>query len=311
MRATITCSACGTVLGVPKGGVPKDGLSCNWCGYVSRDAAAPVEPPPVPPRTPEVPAAAAAPAPAVPKAPPHRWADDEDDNGQPYDLPADEIKTRKCEGCGREIDGHAVVCVHCGYDAQTKRKVGRTFQPIDLEWETGWSLRTRLTLFGALQALNLVTLIVSLANDGSAPVTLFGIAFSVSLQAFLTGTFEKLRVRRNKKGQTEITILWRVCFLPLAPKKVDWKVHEGVAFGHYDATSMADWFMLFFLLSAGCLGGLFFWWYVLRSDRFFTALTRDRGYPETYLYRGMNERQAKEITQVTTDATGLHLTTKL
>src|SRR6476619_4147773 len=105
MRPTITCSACGTVLGVPKGGMPKDGLSCIWCGYVNLSTAdLPPSAKPTPHPAPEpVPAAAAAETPApVRKAMPHRWADDEDDDGQPYDLPPDAVKKRKCEGCGKD-----------------------------------------------------------------------------------------------------------------------------------------------------------------------------------------------------------------
>ncbi|HKA08063.1 MAG TPA: hypothetical protein VKD71_12450, partial [Gemmataceae bacterium] len=59
------------------------------------------------------------------------------------------------------------------------------------------------------------------------------------------------------------------------------------------------------------LPAILFWIYVIRSDRFYAALARDRGYPDIYLYRGMSEAQAKEIAQTATDATGLPLTTPL
>src|SRR5207245_1830903 len=100
--------ACGTVLGVPKAGMPRDGLSCNWCGYVNLTAteAAPPASTPIPrpaPISAEAVAAAVSPAP-VEKASPHRWADDLDDNGQPYALPPDPVKKRKCEGCGKDIN---------------------------------------------------------------------------------------------------------------------------------------------------------------------------------------------------------------
>ena len=118
---TLTCTACGTVLGIPKKGMPKDGLSCNWCGYVN--VAVPEEAPKAsvaPAKSPPLPVAAFAETTSpttVPKAATHRWADDEDDNGQPYDLPQEEIKTRPCAACGKKIDLKAVVCVHCGFDA--------------------------------------------------------------------------------------------------------------------------------------------------------------------------------------------------
>ena len=291
--------------------MPKDGLSCNWCGYVNLPAANP-EPVPAPVTAPvpvTAPAAESEPTP-VRKAAPHRWADDEDDNGMPYAIPRGEIREKRCQACGKEIDINSVVCVHCGYDAAAKKKAERTFEPIDREWEAGWPFQVRLTLFLACQVLNAGTVMLSLVADGSLPTTLFGMVFAVALQAFVLGTYDRVRIRRNKKGQAEITITWRVCFIPQPAKKLNWKEHEGIAFGHYDAVGTSDWIILFILLPM-ILPAILFWIYVIRSDRYFAALARDRGYPETYLYRGMNEKQAKEIAQIATDATGLPLTTPL
>jgi len=309
MRPTITCTACGTVLGVPKGGMPKDGLPCNWCGYVN-SAAADAAPRP---QTAAQSAVTAAPATApVAETPaPHRWADDPDDNGQAYALPPDEVKTRPCESCGKQIDVIAVVCVHCGFDAQAKKKVERVFAPVDRTWEAGWPFQRRLAVFLAFQGLNVFTLLLSAVVGESLGVTVFAIVMSVALQAFVLGTFDTLRIRRNKKGQTEITITWRVGFVPMAAKKVNWRTHEGVAFGHYDPTGITDWWIFFVLLPWFIIPAILWWYFVIRSDRFFAALARDRGYPETYLYRGMNEQQVKDICQVATDVTGLPLVTKI
>jgi hypothetical protein len=288
------------------------GLPCNWCGYVNLPAAdpepepaavaAPAEPP-IP--TPE------APAPAAPKPQPHPFADDEDDNGLPYLLPPEPVKTRACEGCGKKIVASTVVCVHCGYDARQQSKAERTFEPIDRTWVAGWPYRVRITIFLAMQAVNVITVVLSLAGGGSLPVSMVGVAFYIGLQAFLLGTFETIRIRRNKKGQTEVTSTWRICFVPLQPKKIEWRNFEGVAWGHYDATSVIDWMIVIFLLPGCILPAIVFWWYVIRSDRYFAAFARDRGYPDTYLYRGMKEQQAKEIAQTATDATGLPLVTPL
>jgi hypothetical protein len=306
MRATITCSACGTVLGVPKTGMPAEGLSCNWCGYVNQPKA---EPRPEP--------AAAGPAAAEGEAPARpasselaHWSDDESDS-LPYRVPPEEIKTRPCEQCRQPIDIHAVVCVHCGYDAEHKQKAERTYQPIDRTWESGWPFRHRLGVFLVFQVLNAVTLAVSAAGEGSLPTSVTGVLFAIALQAFVLGTYDRVRIRRNKKGQTEITVTWRVGFVPLAPTKVNWKEREGVAWGHYDSTSGVDWFFLVILL-LGCFPlAVLMWWFVIRADRFYAALARDRGYPDTYLYRGTSEQQAKEIAQTTTDVTGLPLVTPI
>jgi hypothetical protein len=299
------------VLGVPKSGIPKDGLSCNWCGYVNL--------PPEPEAKPVAAAAtskqkvAEAPAPTNPKvkAPPHKWADDVDDNGEPYELPPEEVKTRPCANCKKDIDIIAVVCVHCGYDSESQQKVERTFQPIDLEWESGWRFSTRIAILLAMQVMNGMTLVFGLAVGGTLPCSLGAMAFYLFLQAFLLGTYESVRIRRNRRGQAEITITWRVAFIPQPAKKINWKEHEGVAVGHYDAGSIVDWIVCLLLLPYFIIPAILWWYYMIKCDRFYAALCRDRGYPETYLYRGLNEKQAKDIAQIATDATGLPLTTPL
>jgi len=308
MPATITCSACGTVLGIPKKGMPKDGLSCNWCGYVNLPPAAD-EPKPEPIRSPVPSAAVQATERASippPKATPRAWADDEEDNGLPYVIPKGEIRERKCESCGKGGEITSVVCVHCGYDSSTRQKAERTYTPIDREWEAGWSFELRFGIFLGCLALDAGSVVLGLLIEGALPTTVCGLIFAIALQAFVLGTYDRVRIRRNKKGQAEIIVTWRGCFIPLAPKKLNWQEHEGVAFGHYDAIGSSDWIILLFLLPM-ILPAILFWVYVIRSDRFFAALARDRGYPATYLYRGMSETKAKEIAKTASDATGLPL----
>jgi|SRR5262245_2571650 len=310
MQATITCTACGTVLGIPKTGMPAEGLPCNWCGYVNQPNAPPKpEPAAVHPSAPEIETAAPRPKREV-TSELAQWSDDESDS-LPYPVPPEEIKTRRCEQCTKWIDIHAVVCVHCGYDAEKKQKAERTYQPVDREWEAGWPFHVRLALFLACQAINVGTLVLSLVGDGLLPASLTGICFYIFLQAFLLGTYDTVRIRRNKKGQAEITITWRVCFIPMAPKKLNWREFEGVAWGHYNSTGLIDWWIAIVLLPFFIIPAILWWWFVIRADRFYAALARDRGYPDTYLYRGKNERQAKEIAQTATDVTGLRLVTPI
>jgi hypothetical protein len=383
MQATFPCSNCSTVLGVPKGGVPAEGITCNWCGHVNREPVvadplppvtkasvpkpAPAAPKPQPtkptaPASPqqiicsncenkiEVPKegvpeegivcnwcgatlrkkasakakqAAATALPPLPasmptapekqvaaKAPLHPYAEDDEDDGQPYEVPEDET-VRDCEECGKEIDAHAVVCIHCGHNYEKRKKATRVYTPIDREWESGWSLPTRIKIFAGLMVLNIASIVIGLAVDGEMPAGFTVIFFMIALQAFLLGTFEKIRIRRNKKGQTEIWSQWRVFFLPLAPKKINWKAHEGIAFGHLNWTGITEWWVFICLLFMFIIPAIIWWWYFIRADRYFTALARDQEYPDVYLYRGLNEIQAKEMAQVASDATGLRLTTRL
>src|SRR5215208_2386232 len=184
MRATLPCSACGTVLGIPTTGMPKDGLPCNWCGYVNLPSAGPKPEPMGAKSNPEP----AAPVPADRPSDLAGWSDDEGDS-LPYRVPPEEVKTRRCGECQKLIDIHAVVCVHCGYDAAKKQKVERTFEPIDREWEAGWPFERRFAIFLVFQALNAASLAVSVFGGGSLPVSAFGILFGVFLQAFVLGTY--------------------------------------------------------------------------------------------------------------------------
>jgi hypothetical protein len=306
MPPTITCTSCGTVLGIPKAGMPKDGMSCNWCGYVNTPA-----PTPVAVAAPKREAVTTPAEPLAPAAEPYKWGDGGDDDGEPYSLPPEEIKTRPCTSCGRPIDRSAVVCVHCGYHAEAKQKVERTFHPIDREWESGWPLKRRLAVLIVFQVLNVATIAFGVAVGGTVSGSISATAFYVVLQAFLVGTYDSVRIRRNQKGKAEITITWRVCFVPMAPKKVKWRDHEGIAVGLYHDGSVFDWVIFFDLFFFGIVPAILWWYYVMRADHVYAALCRDRGYPETYLYRGVNQEQAKEIAQVATDATSLPLTTPL
>ena len=315
MSQTITCPSCQTVLGVPKAGFPAEGIICNWCGTVVAEPTRMTSPKKRPSSAvidtdiQPIPAArdtsVQVPQAERPMAAPHKWGDDEDDNGEAYDVPADEIKTRKCVACGKDIDGEAILCVHCGHDARSNTKAERTFQPIDREWEAGWPFQRRLSLFLAIQVVNVLTLVVSWEAGASVSASLFGILMFVTLQAFLLGTFDRVRVRRNKRGQAEITKTWRVCFIPRPMEKINWKEKEGVVVGVYDASGISDWYVFFSLLFFAIIPAIVFWWYVMRTDRYFTALARDSGFPDIYLYRGMSEEQSKDIARVTADATGL------
>lgn len=310
MNGTLTCR-CGTVLGIPSTGIPKDGLTCNWCGHQVTEEQRPTSPLSQQRQESELKPSTSQPKATTSKAPPRPWADDDDDDGTPYTIPQSEITTKKCLQCQKEIAIEAVLCHHCGHDERKREQAKRTYSPIDREWEQGWSLERRLFVFGPLLVINLITMCIGIFWLDEASVAIVGTLFSSSLQAFVLGTYPRLRIRRNKKGQADITTTWRCCFIPLPTQKVDWKRHEGVSVGVYDSTGISDWWIFFTLLSLLIIPALLWWWYAIHADRFFTALTRQNGAPETILYRGLREDQAKEIAQTLTDATGLALYTPL
>src|SRR5207245_6226634 len=97
----------------------------------------------------------------------------------------------------------------------------------DREWETGWPLQKRIMLFVILQVINFVTLAFGLimGHGGTSFVT---VLFSVGLQAFLVGTFERLNLRRTEKGKVTLLHAWRYAFVPGPAENVRWKEHDSL-----------------------------------------------------------------------------------
>src|SRR5216683_687983 len=110
-----------------------------------------VEPPPQPKPKPK------------PKAEPERdilVKGTEDDDGNPYQVTGD-AATKRCPECEKKIEKTAIVCIHCGYNFESKQKKERTFEPVDQLWEVGYPFQKRLSIFMVLQVINFVTLVVS------------------------------------------------------------------------------------------------------------------------------------------------------
>ena len=65
------------------------------------------------------------------------------------------------------------------------------------------------------------------------------------------------------------------------------------------------WLMLFLLLPFGLFPGFLWWYYVIRKDTYFVALSEGHVSVDLVLYRGMNERQAEEIAQTLQEVASL------
>lgn len=226
-----------------------------------------------------------------------------EDDGKAYQVTGD-IKKKKCPECEKRIDYRTRVCNHCGYNFETKEKSVRDYTPIIREWETGWPMKRRVIVFAVAQVVNLAILIMSaLSEQLCVGVTL--LLIMAVLQAFLLGTFDTLKIIRNNKGKVTITRAWRICFMSKPPEKVKWNDSEGVVLVQGREMDLVNWVMCLILLGYGIVPGVLFWWYVIKPDQFHVALSMAHGYPETTLFRGTSEIQAREILQVVMDATGL------
>ena len=226
----------------------------------------------------------------------------EDDDGNPYQVTGD-VPTKTCPECDQKVERRAKTCVHCGFHFESGKKAERTYQPINRDWESGWPLQKRIVAFVVLQVVNFVTLVAALIGGQRTGLSFVIILFSVGLQAFLVGTFDRLSLTRNQKGKVVITRTWRYAFIPRLPDTVRWKEHETILIVRENEFDLIDWVMAFILLGYGCLPGIAFWWFVIRPDKFTVFLCKDHGSPETPLIKTQNEELAKEIQTVVSEAT--------
>ena len=231
----------------------------------------------------------------------------EDDDGNPYHVTGD-IATRRCPECKKKVDVRRAVCGHCGYNFETKEKAERTFEFIDREWESGWPFQKRIGLFVIFQLVNLI-IFMSLAIMGHFTLSFVMVLFTVGLQAFLIGTYERLNLKRTEKGKITIVHTWRYAFIARPSVTIRWKEHEGITLTRENEFELMGWVFLIVLLGYGCLPGVLFWFFYLRPDKFTIALTKDHGSPATPIFRTTNDERAKEVQEFVSDITTLPIQT--
>jgi hypothetical protein len=156
-------------------------------------------------------------------------------------------------------------------------------------------LPRRLVLFLMGQALALpLSLLGAWALGGWGGFVGPWLVFSV-LTAFLLGTYARTDLIRSESGKVRLIQTWRVCFVARPAQAIRRSEYEGVVSGKGRAADVWDWFVQVLLLIMGILPGVLWWYFVIRPDSYFVALTRDHGFPERTLYWGWDERQAQDM----------------
>ncbi len=262
--------------------------------------------------------------------------DDEWGDGNPYEVAGG--LPSPCHNCSREMAPESVVCVSCGYNRRTRKKVKKEYQPIARSWETDWPLRTRVLTFLVIQGGS--SFLGVLSAIFGASLNDFALSWFLSglMLAFLLGSYERIRITRDRRGKVELTKFWRIAFVPIPPKDVPVWRHEGIVTGKYLTAGYFEWVVFLGLLisnelpiffevfgdmtlgggiehpfkvAAQLLVGLVppaLWWYfTIHKETFFVALCRDHGFPETYVYKGWHEDQMHDVAETLRDASGLHL----
>jgi hypothetical protein len=287
------CPHCGELVRVPPRRKGKR-RACPACGG---DWAEPAKAKPAP--------AAAPPLPPVRTVNEKLTAPDEDpETSNPYRVT--DRGRRVCPGCQHEIEPEAVLCVRCGYDLRTGHKIVKTYKPIDLSWDSGLPLRLRLIAFASAMGLALVVfgLFAMLVTEQGwmfvPPWLVFG-----AMMSFLFGTYDRLDLRRDRRGDVALTKTWRCCFVPVKTYEIDVRAFEGVLSGRAHSGGCWEWTVFLALLPLGLVPSAIWWYFAIYRTVYYVALCRDHGAPEITLYRGWSEARMHEVARTVRDAAGL------
>jgi len=228
---------------------------------------------------------------------------EEPDDDSPYLLR--DQRSAVCPKCRAEMQAEAQLCLKCGYNRATRRRVLRRFEPMQREWESERSLGSRLGLLATAQVFHFcLGWLWFLCFDTITPAIIAWFPLTVLL-IFLLGTYDHILLTRDSKGRVKLVKTWRVCFIPLVPVVTNVRSYEGVVYGPWREPGLLEWGVLVALLFWGLIPGLMWYYNVFMTPQYMVALARDHGNPEVYIYRGRNVTQMSEIVDALVQMAGL------
>jgi hypothetical protein len=299
-----TCPECGEPVRVAEGKRGRD-EKCPTCGaalFRKKPRPAPAET-----RIQETPAPPPRPKPLRPtRTPPPPGT--HDDDGNPYPVPG--LEEYRCPACDKPLTADAALCAACGLNLETGEKAERVYEPMERSWEAGLPLRRRVHLFTVFQVVYWVLgLLAVCAPDsplgGEITVLLFSWLILTAMTSFIFGTFDRLDLKRTRRGKVLLTKTWRVCFIPKPTETIRWREYEGLVTGRSHDTDFSDWLVFAVLFGFGIVPAILWWWFHIRPDTFFVALSLEHGFPDVTVFRSHSQARMEEIAQALQDATGL------
>jgi hypothetical protein len=230
------------------------------------------------------------------------------DDGNPYPVPG--LEEYRCPACDKPLAADATLCAACGLNLDTGEKAVREYEPMERSWEAGLPLRRRVQVFVAFQVVYWVLgLLAICAPDsplaGEITVLLFSWLLLTGMTSFLFGTFDRLDLKRTRRGKVLLTKTWRVCFLVRPTETIRWREFQGLVTGRNHDTDFSDWLVFFVLFGFGVLPAIIWWWCHIRPDTYFVAFSLEHGFPDLVVFRSQSQPRMEEIARALEDATGL------
>jgi hypothetical protein len=242
-------------------------------------------------------------APSLPiPPPPDEFAgvaiDEDPDSGNPYGTA--DPGARRCPDCTEQLAPGVAVCVRCGFDLRLGRKLAKEYQRLDMSWDSGMSLPTRVLLFLICQAAAWTAIIVGLAtldNPIGEEIATFVFSWMVytAMTGFLLGTYDHLHLKRSKSGKIDLTRAWRICFWPFPAQAIDVRAYFSVTSGAGEYANWWDWLIFCILLSPGIVPALLYWYFAIHKTEYFVGLCGEHESLEEKVYRGWDRERMLEI----------------
>src|SRR5437763_873060 len=86
------------------------------------------------------------------------------------------------------------------------------------------------------------------------------------------GSFtDRLELTRTAKGKVTLKQQWRIAFYPLETKTLNWRECEEIRILHAESGCL-EWVMFFGLLGTTLIGGLLWYWFVIRPGHVKAAM---------------------------------------
>jgi hypothetical protein len=350
MPFSVVCHGCAQTLEVPDD-YPRRKMRCAGCGVMceipvagkERATAAPTKEAPA--KTKTQPRRAATPAPPAfvpmptPEAPPPSMLPDlnieysDEDDGKPYAVTGGLPKP--CPNCNKPVEPRATVCEACAYDFEAGKTPEKVYTPFEREWEAGAPFGRRFQYFLlSVVVFFLLGLVGTISSGEWLSFVLSWLTFAGML-AFLFGTFDRVNLTRNARGQVRLFHAWRFCFVNWTSARVPLKDYEGVVSGRVSESNLTNMLVFACLVLSGLMSTLNLAVNAMERDQihwlewvgmlilmvlsylpagiayyiffhkisFFVALSEGHDYPAKYLYKGWSEDHVRELAETVSEVT--------
>ncbi len=242
----------------------------------------------------------------------------DDPPAEPPPLPSPEPRRPPADGppcpeCGEPMAGEAVVCLVCGYNQITGKRLKTVSRRLSGRWDSGnFPLTARLVVFVLIVGACGLPLISVMKDPEQETTWLLLPGAAALIGALALGSFHRVTVTSDSQGTPVLVEQLWVGFVPTPPQTIDLTGFRTIRLTHRAGSVSGLGLLLIFLTClAGGVLGVVLRTHLFRADVFqleiVPRLTRD-GEPlmePLTIYRGRSEGMARGIGDALEQIAGL------